>query len=432
VSSTALLPVTASRRIEQRHHGLECAVPLGRASPRRITSFRRSRQIRPRGAEECVRRCTSGYRQHDALVQLMDANPLHRKELALEPVEESATDAKAQRDLHITTANEFLAAAVKEYQEGQVDPVLWRQAGDQSGSDASLVIAAYLRARATALEREHRHDDRPQRHARRAGSTGGASTRKAESKPPLEGVSTWIVGAFRRGVQPRLIYLAVGAAALASVGTVVWLIASPQKSDSVGPPVVSAAVPAPNRSAPPTPRGSGQPVIGGTNQVSVDTSFEAKVQELKKTGNWNVLVLYAADWTRKEPKNVAAWRELSVGYANLRQFGEALDAANRAVQLAPENSLLWSNLGRVNLTMERLPEAEMAFDRALALNSDNPDALCGAALVAQRQGRPNDADALAERVKSGGGGCRGVTEVASMASGAGGPTQRKPVPTVGR
>lgn len=362
----------------------------------------------------------------------MDANPLHRKALALEPVEDSTADAKAQRDLHITTANECLAAAVKEYQEGQVDPALWRRAGDQSGSDASLVIAAYLRARATVLEREQKQYDRPQKQTRGAVAIRGASAGKAESKPPLESVSTRISGALRRGVQPRLIYLGAGAAALASAVIVVWLIASPGKNESVRPPVASAAAPAPSRSAPPTPRGNGQPAIGGKSQGSVDPSFEAKVQELKKTGNWNVLVIHAIDWTRKEPKNVAAWRELSVGYSNLRQFADALDAANRAVQLAPENASLWSNLGHVNLTIERLTEAGIAFDRALALSPDDPDALCGAALVAQRQGRPNDADALARRLKSGDGGCRGVTEVASVVSGESGSTQRKPVPSVGR
>jgi tetratricopeptide (TPR) repeat protein len=362
----------------------------------------------------------------------MDANPLHGKSLALEPIEDSTLDAEAQRDLHITTADEFLAAAAREYQEGVIDQALWRQAADQRGSDASLVIAAYLRARATALKLQQKQDERPQRQARRAGSAGGASDRRVESEPPLESGSTAIAAARPRGVQPGLKYLAAGAAALASVVTVVWLIASPRESESVRPPVVSAAVPAPSRPAPRTPLGSNQAVVAATNQGGLEPAVETRMQELKKAGNWNVFVLYASDWTRKEPKNAAAWHQLSVGYANLRQLGDALDAAKKAVQLGPEDALLWRNLGHVNLTVERLPDAGIAFDRALALSPDDPDALCGAALVAQRQGRSNDADALARRVKSADGACRGVSDAASAASVASGSTTHKPVPSVSR
>ena len=366
----------------------------------------------------------------------MDANPLHRKALALEPIQDSKSGdiagplganasaaAKARRDLHITTADEFLAAAVKEYQDGQVDPALWRLASDQSGHDASLVIAAYLRARASVLKRQCKQHHRPQEPARTAAAAAGAS----DSEPSLASMWTKIAGVRLGGTEPRLIYLGAGAVALVSIVTVVLLIAWPHKSEPVRA-IVSKAAPAIGRSAPPT----AQAVTGGANADSTAVPFETKVQELKKAGNWNVLVIYATDWTRKEPKNVAAWRELSVGYANLRQFGDALDAANRAVQMAPDNSSLWSNLGHVNLTFERLPEAGMAFDRALALSADDLDALCGAAVVAQRQGRPNDADALAKRLKSGDVGCAGVTEVASVVSAAGGSTPRKPVPAVGR
>ena len=50
---------------------------------------------------------------------------------------------------------------------------------------------------------------------------------------------------------------------------------------------------------------------------------EAKVQELMGAGNWNVLVLHAAEWTRKDPTYADAWKYLAVGYANMRQHDDA-------------------------------------------------------------------------------------------------------------
>jgi tetratricopeptide (TPR) repeat protein len=351
----------------------------------------------------------------------MDAKPIIGKALALEPIalstpggdaarpvtSDSSAGAKAQRDLRITTADEFLAKAAREYQEGHIDSALWRRAVDQCGNDASLVIAAYLRARATALHQKQ--DERLQRQARRAGSMRDARDRKAASEPHREIVSTKVAGVLTLGVTPKLKYLAAVAAALAFVVAVVWLIASPRESESVRQPNVSAAAPSPNRSAPPTPLGSELPLVkttrGDTIQGGPAPTFETTVQQMKNDGKWNVLVLYASEWARKEPNNAAAWYELSVGYFKLRQLGEAFDAATKAVQLSPEDALLWRNLGHVSLAVERLPEAEIAFDRALAVQSDDADALCGAALVAQKQGRPKDADAIAKQVKSIDGSC---------------------------
>ncbi|HVR93468.1 MAG TPA: hypothetical protein VHI75_06455 [Casimicrobiaceae bacterium] len=348
--------------------------------------------------------------------------------------DDSSADAKAKRNLRITTADEFLEKAAREYQEGRIDSALWRRAVDQCGNDASLAIAAYLRARATALHQKQ--DERSQRQARSAGSMRDASERKVESEPHREIVSTKVADARPRGVKPKLKYLAAAAAVLALLVAVVWLIASPRESASVRQPIVSAATPSPDRSTPPNPPGSEQALVksssGGTSQGGPDVTFETAVQQLKNDGQWNVLVLYAAEWARKEPNNAAPWYELSVGYAKLRQLEDALNAATNAVQLSPGDSLLWRNLGHVNLAVERLPEAGIAFDRALAVSADDADALCGAALVAQRQGRLKDADALAKRVKSGDAGCPRVSDGETALVVVGGPPARKPGLSVGR
>jgi tetratricopeptide (TPR) repeat protein len=379
----------------------------------------------------------------------MDSKPLLSKALALEPVaistpggdaartadNDSSADAKAQkRNLRITTADEFLAKAAKEYQEGRVDTALWRRAVDQCGNDASLAIAAYLRARATALQQKQ--DERSQKLALSAGSMRDASDRKVESEPHREVVSTKVADVRPRGVKPKLKYLAAAAATLALLVAVVWLIASPRESGPVRQPIVSAAAPSPVRPAPPNPLGSEQPrfksTTDGANQGGPELTFETTVQQLKNDGQWNVLVLYAVEWARKEPNNAAPWYELSVGYAKLRQLDDALDAATKAVQLSPGDSLFWRNLGHVNLAVERLPEAGIAFDKALAVSADDADALCGAALVAQRQGRPKDADAIAKRVKSVDAGCPRFSDGETAVVVVGGPPARKPGLSVGR
>src|SRR5690348_222176 len=122
----------------------------------------------------------------------MGANQRQGKPLALELVEgssragdplrpaaqESRAEGKQQRDLRMTTVDEFLAAAAKEYEAGTVDRALWRRAVDQCRNDPSLVVAAYLRARATELESRRKPDDRPS-----AGADPGADAETSRDEP---------------------------------------------------------------------------------------------------------------------------------------------------------------------------------------------------------------------------------------------------------
>src|SRR5438045_3214728 len=107
----------------------------------------------------------------------MDANQDQGASLALEPMdastagdqaphascEESIAGAPGRHELRMTSADEFVASAMKEYQEGHVDPTLWARAAAQSGNDESLAIAAYLSARATAVQLQRRDRRRARR-----------------------------------------------------------------------------------------------------------------------------------------------------------------------------------------------------------------------------------------------------------------------------
>jgi tetratricopeptide (TPR) repeat protein len=394
-----------------------------------------------------------------AVYRPMNALSPPTRPLALEPMEVSTPDddaprrandgsivgAEGQAGLRATAADEFLAAAKKEHQEGHVDTVLWARALAQSGADDSLAIAAYLRARATALRLQKR-DRRAERRARKARSLQDATTqdattrdarkRKVDAEAYPEHTATPAAGVRLGGAQPKVKYAVMAAVALLSVVAVVRLMAPPQASEAAGQPAVSVAAPSAAPSSPARPDESALPVAGstdgGTNHDAARPSLEASVRQLKDAGNWNVLVLHASEWTRKEPGNATAWSELGTGFANLRQFNDALGAAERAAALSPRDPLLWRNLGHLNLTLERLPEAGSAFDQALELSADDTDALCGSALVAQRLGRTKDAEAIARRAKAAAGGCPGLSNGESVAVAASQAAARKPAPSAGR
>ena len=51
----------------------------------------------------------------------------------------------------MSSADQFLEQASKEYEAGQVDQALWDRTAARHGGDESMLVAAYLRSRATAL-----------------------------------------------------------------------------------------------------------------------------------------------------------------------------------------------------------------------------------------------------------------------------------------
>ena len=96
--------------------------------------------------------------------------------------------------------------------------------------------------------------------------------------------------------------------------------------------------------------------------------FGGKIQELKDAGNWNVLVLYASEWTRKQPANATAWKELAIGYSNMRQMDDALQAATKATELAPQDPAAWRMRAQVNVSLDQPEAALQAFEKAAALD----------------------------------------------------------------
>jgi Flp pilus assembly protein TadD len=361
----------------------------------------------------------------------------------------------------MTRADRFLAEATREFQEGHVDQPLWVRALVEVQGDQTLAEAGYLRARATALQVLKR-DKRAERAGRRtrASPTGHGSP---VGSAPRQQVDFGPVKAWLRSPMAILGML------ISLVIFVTLVIALWPRNPIIEPTV---AVRTPGGSGPGSPTGTAKSLVASNpaaiNAASQDPgqNFMNTIEELKFAGNWNAVVLQALAWTRKEPKNAAAWNELSIGYINMRQLDDAHAAARMAVEFAPKTALFWRNLGQLNLDLDnpveallafeeatllntkdgysfvqtgilnsrldRLPEAKLAFTKALALNPNDANARCGVAFVAQRQERPKEVNAAAKQARPVDGNCRDLIDRASAAIDLKAPAAFNVAPSPGR
>lgn len=342
-------------------------------------------------------------------------------------------------------ADPLMAEALREYQNGNIDLPLWTRAIAQHEGDQSQAAAAYLRARATALklERRHRRVADPAPPVRAA-----VPSARVVASPRDDDDDDYALRKTQHRAQTMRKYAMMAApVAIALVIGVWWMVATNDR-DSAQASLNSASTAAATKAA--TAAAEGPWVAHVTKEDDPGTYFAGKILDLKSAGNWNVLVLFASEWTRKQPGSALAWKELSLGYTNMRQYNDALEAGIKATQHAPNDPLMWRNLAQVNLDLKepeaalkaferaaaldpvdvfvqlqvgtlstqlgRLPQARTAFEQALAADPDNPDALCGTVAIAQRQGRGKDAEAMAKQLRGTEQKCRDVPGAVAVAA----------------
>ncbi|MEO8674445.1 MAG: tetratricopeptide repeat protein [Casimicrobiaceae bacterium] len=376
-----------------------------------------------------------------ALLKLAD-EPTEAVEIQSIEAGERLREGKASRDRDSKNNDEFVAEAAREFEAGTFDQPLWAKAVELAGNDAEAAKPAYLRARATAL-RVVKRNKRAEEQARRASELaqeekdwGGAPTRS---------------GSHRR--RNLLIGGAVGGVALVAGFLLLFPASEPPNPVDVAKPAAQA--PAVPKAKAATPAAQVPERLNISNE-----DFAKKVADFKAAGNWNVLVLYGVEWTRKLPDSADAWNELGMGYMKLRQFSEAQEATAQAAQLAPNNFETWQRLGEIDMALQQpvealaayekaaasngrdvtslvqigslnvqlghLPEAKVAFARALDVSPMDMDALCGAASVAQKEGRAKDADAIARQLKAADLSCREAVTVAPVSVPATAAANKKP------
>ena len=370
------------------------------------------------------------------------AQDVSAADLSLVDIAEPLTDSPAAVELPppVTDAasvatDRFFAEAARELDGGQVDQPLWVHAINQAGGDEKRARPAYLRARATALrvEKRNRRAVMAARRARTVAATGASPGASARAELAKYGVT----GLTRR----QLAWLA-GVLSLVLVAATVIALRSWSQSQQQPTAAPSMARP-PAESKPSSPIEGSQAAVepqGITALTIPREDFPARIRSLKEAGNWHVVVLYAGEWTRHQPGNADAWKELSTGYTKLGQFGDALDAATKAVTIAPSDASLWRTLGQVNLALVDLPAALAAFEKAadlegsdvaslvqvatlnmrlgnlqaskvaltkaLAASPGDVDALCAASSLAQREGRAKEAESIRLQVSASGAKCR--------------------------
>lgn len=345
-----------------------------------------------------------------------------------------------------TSSVDYIGLAKKEFEEGRIDQPLWARAFVEARGDESSAMPNYLRARAMVLRLKDRV--RQSEGAMRQARTSVPTRAPAADSTSRRGVSS--DEAHRRAghdtnanawLRSPITILA----ALISLVMAVTLIIASRSSDSTIEPAAartSGEIRSGPALKPMSPsNAAAKKAIPGTGQ-----EFRTAVQGLKDAGHWNDVVLQASAWTEREPENAAAWNELSIGYVNTQRLDDAHAAARKAVELAPKDAVFWRNLGQLSLDREvpieallafeeatrwdpkdgysfvqagilnarldHLSEAKLAFANALALNSSDVNARCGAAFVAQRQARPDEVKGSSKQPTSTGA-CRDLIDRAS-------------------
>src|SRR4029077_20258913 len=84
----------------------------------------------------------------------------------------------------------------------------------------------------------------------------------------------------------------------------------------------------------------------------------------------------------------------------LQRPEDALAAFQRAAALNDHDVVSLVQQGTLNTQLKRFPEATIDFAKALAVLPEDVQAVCGAAAVAQKEGRAKDADAMMRQVTS--------------------------------
>jgi len=336
----------------------------------------------------------------------------------------------------VTGADRYLTKAINEHAAGHVDKTLWERAVAQAGSDNAQARSIYVQNRATAL-RVTKREERAARYARVVEVLSNAPEPGFGLPAPGEDTATAATGSGNagRGISKRNRRRAMVAAGVFGFLVVVTgLVVALSESDPVRQDIAANPAPRFKVFARSTPSTQPIPATGAAGENGSGVDVVGKVRALKEEGNWNLVVIYAVEWARKQPDNADAWKELSQGYIKLRQYSEAQDAATKAVELGPDDFLQWQNLGQINLALQlpaealkafhqavvlndhdvvslvqagilnaqfgRLPEAGTAFAKALTVSPEDVQALCGAASVAHREGRLKDAQAMVGQVTS--------------------------------
>jgi tetratricopeptide (TPR) repeat protein len=303
----------------------------------------------------------------------LDANAID-----IPPAERTFSNAASSQ-----SGDAFIAQALREYAQGHFDTPLWDRALKHNNGDPEAAAAMYIPARAVAL----RMLDRKRREAAKR----SAAREPDDDGPMIPEPSLW----------QRYKAAIVAAALIVPAGIAGAVYMASRGEDAVAAmPIAKRAVAARAPAAAPAPAAPTAVELAAAKAAKDNAALAAKVQELRDAGNYNMMVIYATEWTRKQPNNVTPWDELRVGYLHLRQYEDARNAAKKAVQLAPDDARLWRSLAAVNMDIDDPEGALAAYEQAAARNSTDVESLNAIALLNARLGRAQESKAAFDRANA--------------------------------
>ena len=146
-------------------------------------------------------------------------------------------------------------------------------------------------------------------------------------------------------------------------------------------------------------RGRGRPEPGGPLTQAAKLLEQAVARDPNYAPAWAMLAhAYVATIFFTDAFFDGSTDELRQIVSNSLQKAET--AAQKAIQLDPNNADAYAALAGISHHRGRLVEAEELFERALSLDAENPDALSNYSLALARAGRLKEALALRRRLQA--------------------------------
>lgn len=99
-----------------------------------------------------------------------------------------------------------------------------------------------------------------------------------------------------------------------------------------------------------------------------------KSYNFSMSGDYNKAIECANKAIQLNPENDKAWNNLGAAYYYLKNYNKAIEYANKASQLNPKNDSAWNNLGNAYSSLGDYNKAIEYLNKAIQLNSKNASA----------------------------------------------------------
>jgi tetratricopeptide (TPR) repeat protein len=130
--------------------------------------------------------------------------------------------------------------------------------------------------------------------------------------------------------------------------------------------------------------------------IPIQAPSEAEIQQLLnhyENGRWGDAEKLASSLTQQFPSHQFAWKILGAVLGQTNRMSAALNANQRAAQLAPQDAEAHNNLGNTFKKLGRLDETEASYTQAIVLKADYVEAHCNLGNILQELGRLKEAEA---------------------------------------